>query len=48
MLIMLITYITCLFFSQVWELSDIDKDGSLDRDEFSVVSSTLSFHKRLH
>ncbi len=23
---------------KVWSLSDIDKDGSLDKDEFSVVS----------
>lgn len=23
---------------QVWDLSDIDKDGHLDRDEFAVVS----------
>lgn len=23
---------------QVWELSDLDRDGMLDRDEFSVVS----------
>lgn len=23
---------------QVWDLSDIDKDGHLDKDEFAVVS----------
>lgn len=26
------------FYWQVWELSDIDRDGMLDRDEFAVVS----------
>lgn len=26
---------------KVWELSDIDRDGMLDKDEFSVVSSEL-------
>ncbi len=24
---------------QVWDLSDIDKDGHLDKDEFAVVSN---------
>ncbi len=26
--------------SKIWELSDIDKDGRLDRDEFAVVRHT--------
>lgn len=26
---------------QVWDLSDIDKDGHLDKDEFAVVSFTF-------
>ena len=26
---------------KIWDLSDIDKDGFLDRDEFSVVSGGL-------
>lgn len=26
----------------MWELSDIDRDGMLDRDEFSVVRNWLS------
>lgn len=25
-------------YYQVWDLSDIDKDGHLDKDEFAVVS----------
>ena len=25
---------------QIWNLSDIDRDGSLDADEFAVVSFT--------
>ena len=24
---------------KIWDLSDIDKDGFLDRDEFAVVSN---------
>ena len=27
------------FLFKVWELSDIDHDGMLDRDEFAVVSN---------
>lgn len=27
-----------LLCDQVWDLSDIDKDGHLDKDEFAVVS----------
>lgn len=27
---------------KVWELSDIDRDGMLDRDEFSVVRNDTS------
>lgn len=26
---------------QVWELSDIDRDGMLDKDEFAVVGPVL-------
>jgi len=26
---------------RIWELSDIDKDGYLDRDEFALVRLTL-------
>lgn len=32
---------------QVWELSDIDRDGMLDRDEFAVVSPVLP-HTHTH
>lgn len=28
---------SCPHVAQVWDLSDIDKDGHLDRDEFAVV-----------
>lgn len=27
---------------QVWELSDIDRDGMLDKDEFAVVGLVLT------
>lgn len=27
----------------MWELSDIDRDGMLDRDEFAVVSMSWDF-----
>ena len=26
---------------RIWEMSDIDKDGFLDRDEFAVVNISL-------
>lgn len=29
------------FLFKVWELSDIDHDGMLDRDEFAVVSNLM-------
>ena len=30
-----------LLFFKVWELSDIDHDGMLDRDEFAVVRNLI-------
>ena len=30
---------------RIWELSDIDKDGFLDREEFAVVSLIFSIYK---
>ena len=29
-----------VFFIKVWELSDIDRDGMLERDEFAVVGNS--------
>lgn len=31
---------------KVWELSDLDRDGMLDKDEFSVVRYDLILQKR--
>lgn len=32
---------------RVWDLSDIDQDGMLDKDEFAVVSKVLCLHMTL-
>lgn len=38
----------CLAAVQVWDLSDIDKDGHLDKDEFAVVSFHLHHLEHSH
>ena len=32
---------------KIWNLSDIDRDGQLDGDEFTVVSGSLSMSRRV-
>lgn len=37
--ILLVCRLFNIFVLQIWDLSDFDKDGHLDKEEFTVVSS---------